>query len=115
MSYLNHSRKVKREQAQQDEGAVSFSSKRRMRLVDKDEAPRDNEVKENHADDSEGAIVECKLAEQDNEKNAADFHVRQNDDGDPFLELSSKRRVTVRMFKKSILVDIREVRTERST
>lgn len=40
-------------------------------------------------------------------KNVAEAH--RNEDGVAFFELSSKRRVAVRKWKKNVLVDIREV------
>lgn len=36
--------------------------------------------------------------------------LERNDDGDAYIELSSKRRCTVRQWKGKVLVDIREVR-----
>lgn len=36
--------------------------------------------------------------------------LERNDDGDAFVELSPKRRCTVRQWKGKVLVDIREVR-----
>jgi hypothetical protein len=43
---------------------------------------------------------------------APDFSstIRINEEGDSFFELSKTRRVTVRQFKGTTLVDIREVR-----
>lgn len=38
----------------------------------------------------------------------------KNDEGDEFLSLSSNRRVTVRKFKGSTLIDIREVSPRRA-
>jgi hypothetical protein len=35
--------------------------------------------------------------------------LERNDDGDAYIELSSKRRCTVRQWKGKVLVDIREV------
>jgi hypothetical protein len=35
--------------------------------------------------------------------------IQHNADGDPYIDLSSKKRLTVRTWKGSVLIDIREV------
>ena len=42
-------------------------------------------------------------------ESAAELKVQKNGDGESFLELSALRRVTVRMYRRKILVDVREV------
>lgn len=58
-----------------------------------DEVEDEKNVKEEEASDDDEAAVK----------------MNRNDEGDAYVELSSKRRMTVRTFKKKVLVDIREV------
>ncbi|KAJ1982572.1 hypothetical protein H4R34_001655 [Dimargaris verticillata] len=37
---------------------------------------------------------------------------KKNDDGDPYFELSAKRRITMRKWKDTVFVDIREFWTD---
>lgn len=48
-------------------------------------------------------------SESDDGDDNADDKLRKDSKGDQYVLLSDKRRVTVRAFKKSILIDIREV------
>jgi hypothetical protein len=48
--------------------------------------------------------------EMDRKNDGQDVELQRNSDGDAFFELSSSRRISVRKFKGTTLVDIREVR-----
>jgi hypothetical protein len=62
----------------------------------------DEEVKEEDDDDDE--------EKETPSTNTTTTTLERNDDGDAYIELSPKRRCTVRQWKGKVLVDIREVR-----
>jgi hypothetical protein len=48
--------------------------------------------------------------EMEGNSDGQEVELQRNSDGDAFFELSSTRRISVRKFKGTTLVDIREVR-----
>lgn len=42
------------------------------------------------------------------EENGTETTMKKNEEGEPYFELTDKRRLTVRRFKGKVLVDIRE-------
>lgn len=62
--------------------------------------------KQEVVDDEEESDVKQEEEEGDDEV----AEMQRNEAGDAYLELSNKRRITVRTFKSKVLVDIREVR-----
>ena len=46
---------------------------------------------------------------EDDEDEAEQIQMDRNEHGESFCELSKTRRLTVRKFKSSILIDVREV------
>jgi hypothetical protein len=66
----------------------------------------DKEAEEEQDDDDDDDDDE----EETPSTNTTTTTLERNDDGDAYIELSSKRRCTVRQWKGKVLVDIREVR-----
>jgi Transcriptional Coactivator p15 (PC4) len=61
-------------------------------------------------DDEEPKSKKAKVDDDDDEGEGEDtVKVQRNDQGEAFFELSRMRRITVRKFKGTTLVDIREV------
>jgi hypothetical protein len=77
-------------------------------------APRKRKIKEEQQDDEtiedQEERQKVKGEPEFENESAAELKVKKNSDGESFLELSSMRRVTVRMYRRKVLVDIREVR-----
>ena len=60
-------------------------------------------------EDEETAEPAAKKAKTENGDEAAATTLGTNADGERYAELGPKKRVTVRQWKKNVLVDIREV------
>jgi hypothetical protein len=61
------------------------------------------------AEDDEKHVGSAEV-EMDRKSAGQDVELQRNSDGDAFFELSSTRRISIRKFKGTTLVDIREVR-----
>jgi Transcriptional Coactivator p15 (PC4) len=87
-------------------------------------APKKRKIKEETDDDtveeSEEQVQKRVKVEREDDKDKveepefeqespAELKVHKNGDGESFLDLSPMRRVTVRMYRRKVLVDIREV------
>lgn len=77
-------------------------------------ADDDNKRKVVIKNEEEPAIKKAKVEEEEDGDSGNDNKAQTNEEGDTFYDLSTKRRVTVRKFKSSILIDIREVCTSLS-
>lgn len=76
-------------------------------------ATRDDHDDDVHADVDEPKTKKAKKDDADEDSVADGVAVAQhNSQGEPFFALSTMRRVTIRKFKGTTLVDIREVRTD---
>ena len=85
-------------------------------------APKKRKIKEEHDDDTveepeEQEQQRVKVEGEENTVEEPEFEqesftelkVHKNGDGESFLDLSPMRRVTVRLYRRKVLVDIREV------
>jgi len=77
----------------------------------------ESETKKRKVDNMDGDPTQVKSKEAESkeaEQSAPEAspvvkELQRNDDGEAILELSTKRRCTIRKWKSSIMVDIREV------
>ena len=90
---------------EQGDNTTEPSPKRRKVKVEQDDDAGECKPRTPKMEQNDDATQE----EQELKQDCTEFEINKNDDGDAFLELSSKRRVTVRSFKKNILIDLREV------
>jgi Transcriptional Coactivator p15 (PC4) len=96
--------------------SMQQQSKSKKRKV-KEEADSDEEEEETEwkVDDEEDDDEDDDGEEEEEEEGDEKSPIMKNEEGDAFIELSAKRRCTIRKFKSSVLIDIREVRNQHGT
>ena len=79
------------------------------------EEPKLKKAKIEDSEESHAAVTKTENAESakveggENEEETAKVEVLKNESGESYIDISAKKRVTVRKWKDNVLIDIREV------
>jgi len=84
---------------------------KRVKREDTDEEEEEEEQEEEEVAHDEDDEDDDDDEEEEKDAKGKAKGLKKNESGEQFVDLSGKKRLTVRKFKNSILIDIREVRT----